>query len=103
MHLISTLNKNYKLSEDWTQSKYIGITFNWNYAAGRVHLSMLGYHKPLGQPQNLPHLHMVPTYGAKAQYVELETPSDHLNESEKKCVQAVTGTLLTMLGWSTQL
>jgi hypothetical protein len=27
MHLISILNENYKISEDWSGSKYIGITF----------------------------------------------------------------------------
>jgi hypothetical protein len=43
MHLISTLKQHYKISKDWTGSKYIGITFDWGYHNHRVHLSMPGY------------------------------------------------------------
>jgi hypothetical protein len=43
MHLISILKQHYEISEDWTGSKYIGITFDWDYANRRVHLSMPGY------------------------------------------------------------
>ena len=43
MHLISILKQHYEISEDWTGSKYIGITFDWDYANKRVHLSMPGY------------------------------------------------------------
>ena len=44
--------------------------------------------------QNSPHPHVAPTYGAKAQYVEVETPSVLLDKVGQKYVQAVTGTLL---------
>ncbi len=37
---------------------------------------------------------MAPTYGAKAQYAEMETPSIPLDKEGQKLVQAVTGTLL---------
>ncbi len=43
MHLISILKQHYKISEDWTGSKYIGITFDWDYHNCKVHLSMPGY------------------------------------------------------------
>ncbi len=44
MHLISILKQHYEISEDWTGSKYIGITFEWDYHNRRVHLSsMPGY------------------------------------------------------------
>jgi hypothetical protein len=43
MHLISILNEHYEISEDWSSSKYIGITFDWDYQNRRVHLSMPGY------------------------------------------------------------
>jgi hypothetical protein len=43
MHLISILKQHYEISEDWTGRKYIGITFDWDYANRRVHLSMPGY------------------------------------------------------------
>ncbi len=37
---------------------------------------------------------MAPTHGAKAQYVETETPSTPLDKEGQKFVQALTGTLL---------
>jgi hypothetical protein len=43
MHLISILKQHYKISEDWTGSKCIGVTFEWDYRNCRVHLSMPGY------------------------------------------------------------
>jgi hypothetical protein len=43
MHLIRLLKQYYKISEDWTGSKYIGITFDWDYHNRRVHLSIPGY------------------------------------------------------------
>jgi hypothetical protein len=43
MHLLSILKQHYEISEDWTGSKYFGITFEWDYRNCRVHLSMPGY------------------------------------------------------------
>jgi hypothetical protein len=103
MHLISILKQHYEISEDWTGRKYIGINFDWDYANRRVHLSMSGYigkalqqfgHERLRRLQKLPHSHVEPTYGAKAQYVEQEAPSIPLNKEGQKYIQAVTGTLL---------
>jgi hypothetical protein len=43
MHLISILKQHNKISEDWTGTKYIKITFDWDYRNCRVHLYMPGY------------------------------------------------------------
>ena len=43
MHSISILEKHYEISEDWSGSKYIGITFDWDYHNRRAHLSMPWY------------------------------------------------------------
>jgi len=103
MHLISILKQHYEISEDWTGSKYIGITFDWDYANKRVHLSMPGYiskalqrfgHERPRRLQNSPHPHVAPPYGAKAQYVEPDEISTPLDKEGKKYIQAVTGTLL---------
>jgi hypothetical protein len=103
MHLISILKQFYEISEDWTGSKYIGITFDWDYAKRRVHLSMPGYiskalqrfgHERPRRLQNSPHPHIAPTYGAKAQYVEPEVISVPVDKEGQKYIQAVTGTLL---------
>jgi hypothetical protein len=103
MHLVSILKQHYEISEDWTGSKYIGITFHWNYANRRVHLSMPGHigktlqrfgHKGPRRLQNSPHPHVELTYGVKAQYVEQEAPNIPLNKEGQKYIQAVMGTVL---------
>ena len=103
MHLISILKQHYEISEDWSGTKYIGITFEWDYSNRRVHLSMPGYitkalqrfgHEKPRRVQNSPHPHVAPVYGAKAQYAAVETPSPLLDKQEQKYIQAVTGTLL---------
>ena len=43
MHLINILRQHYEIAIDWTGSKYIGLTFDWDYANQRVHLSMPKY------------------------------------------------------------
>ena len=103
MHLINILKQDYEISEDWTGAKYIGITFDWDYANKRVHLSMPGYvskalqrfthERPL-KIQNSPHPHVATNYGAKAQYVEPVEVSPPLDKEKQKYVQAVVGTLL---------
>lgn len=103
MHLINILKQHYEISEDWTGTKYIGITFEWDYDHRMVHLSMPGYiskalqrfgHERPRRVQNSPHPHVTPTYGAKAQYVDVDQPSPTLDKEGQKFVQAVTGTLL---------
>ena len=77
MHLINILRQHYEIVIDWTGSKYIGLTFDWDYANRRVHLSMPKYidkaleRFQIEQPkrrQNAPHPHAIPAYGAKTQF-----------------------------------
>jgi hypothetical protein len=56
-------------------------------------LQRFGHERPW-RLQNLPHQHITPTYGAKAQYVEPDTPRTLLNKEGQKYIQAVTGMLL---------
>ena len=42
-HLKSVLEEHYKVTTDWTGSRYIGLTLDWDYVRGQVHLSMPGY------------------------------------------------------------
>ena len=39
-HLIQTLQKNYKVSMDWTGPHYCDLTLNWNYAEQHVDITM---------------------------------------------------------------
>ena len=67
----------YRLKSDWTGSKYIGITLDWDYAQREVHLSMPGYnakglkrfgHEAPARRQDSPHEHAPIKYGATVQY-----------------------------------
>jgi hypothetical protein len=44
-HLKNTLEEHYKLTCDWTGTRYIGITLDWDYNKRQVHLSMPNYVK----------------------------------------------------------
>ncbi len=44
-HLKKILEMHYKLTCDWTGTRYIGITLDWDYKKRQVHLSMLNYVK----------------------------------------------------------
>ena len=44
-HLKTTLEEHYKLTCDWTGTRYIGITLDWDYNKRQVHLSMPNYVK----------------------------------------------------------
>ena len=37
-HLLNALKKDYIASEDWEGTKYLGLTIEWNYEDGQVHL-----------------------------------------------------------------
>ena len=102
-HLLDVLKEHYEISIDWSGTKFIGLTLDWDYVGRMVHLSMPGYvekllirfnHERPKRKQHSPHPHVLPTYGAKAQYAEEPTASPSLSKEDKKYVQAVTGTLL---------
>ena len=44
-HLMRALKENYRIKDDWTGGKYIGITLDWDYVRRQVHLSMPRYNK----------------------------------------------------------
>ncbi len=64
---------------DREATKYIGLTIEWDYADGKVHIHMLGYldkamkrfkHKIPHKIQNSPHRHINIKYGVTKQFVE---------------------------------
>ena len=42
-HLMAALEENYTITHDWKGTLYVGITLDWDYKNGQVHLSMPGY------------------------------------------------------------
>jgi hypothetical protein len=102
-HLIGALKKDYMITIDWGATKYIGLTIDWDYDKGQVHVHMPGYldkaflkfkHVAPSKKQNSPHPHAIPQYGANTQYVESQDEPPLLNKEDTKHVQAVMGTLL---------
>lgn len=106
-HLLSVLNKFYKMSEDWEGKKIAGIDITWDYAekhADRTcRLSMDGYihdllfregHPPPAKPQHSPHKHREIIYGAKQQFARPDDDSPPLNDKGKTRVQRIVGALL---------
>ncbi len=51
-------------------------------------------HKVPAQPQNQPHRHTIPTYGAMIQYAKESKASRLLSKEEKRYIQQVIGTFL---------
>jgi hypothetical protein len=75
--------------------QYLGITMDWDYKKHQVHLSMpkyvecalVQYDHPVPQkPQQQPHQHTIPTYGATVQYAKLEDTSRKFLPAEKKFI-----------------
>jgi len=103
-HLIQTLtDADYKLTTDWTGSKFCGITLKWDYINGTVDLSMPQYiekalqcftHPPPTKPEHSPHAWTTPQYGSKQQMTSAPDKSQPLDKSGITCLQEVIGTLL---------
>ena len=100
---MAILKEHYTISHDWRGSRYLGMDIDWHYERREVHLSMLLYvqdaltcfhHIRPHQPQDQPHPHARPTYGAKVQYTAGEDKSPAVSPKEKKIIQEVTGTFL---------
>jgi len=103
-HLLDTLKKLYQITEDWSGSKYVGLTININRAAKTLTLSMPGYVAKALKRFNVikskhntdsPLIYTPPHYGVKQQ--QSPTPDDSsplLPEDMKKYVQQVVGVFL---------
>ena len=103
VHLMKALKEHYTVSEDWTGSRYIGITLDWDYTKRQVHLSLPGYvkkalvqfgHTVPRKHEDSPFPHTPPDYGAKVQYAKKQSTSPALNKKEKRFVQQVCGKFL---------
>ena len=102
LHLQQTLEAHYDIKSDWTGTRYIGITLDWDYKRARVHLSMPGYiRKALSQfqhskrrKQNTPFPCAPIQYGATTQYATKTSTAPAVNEHDKKFIQQVCGKFL---------
>ena len=102
-HLIAVLKQDYKCDTDWEGTRYLGLTLDWDYANHEVHLSMPGYidkalarfgHPHPTTPQNQPHPHTIPTYGATVQYAKPLDDTLPASTEDQKLIRQVVGVLL---------
>ena len=42
-HSVNALVEHYKISQEWSDKKYCGLTLEWAHEARKVHVSMPGY------------------------------------------------------------
>jgi hypothetical protein len=101
-HLFAAIESKYVLTKDWTGTNYLGLTLQWNYAAGYVDVSMPHYvpkalakfqHPKPKLPQHSPHLWTTPVYGQKIQLANHDT-TPLLGKLGVQRVQSVSGTFL---------
>ena len=102
-HLLASLQKNYKVTTDWSGSKFAGIDIEWDYNKRTCRLSMKNYidellikyeHPKPRKPQHAPHAHREIVYGAKQQFAPEDDKSPRLDATGVKRVQGIIGSLL---------
>ncbi|MHA7856378.1 hypothetical protein [Marinobacter shengliensis] len=96
------LLQRYKVSTDWTGSRYVGLDLQWDYDNGTLDISMPEYvqralqrfaHPKPTRSEYAPHDYAAPVYGSRQQYETMDdTP--FLDAHDKKRVQEVVGTFL---------
>jgi hypothetical protein len=86
-HLLNTLKQKYVVKEDWTGTRYCGLTMEWDYPSRAVTISMPGYiervlkrfaHPMPSRPEDAPHQWTRPQYGAKVQFAPTTDSSPYL-------------------------
>ena len=102
IHLQKVLEQHYKVTTDWTGSRYVGIHLLWDYQKRQVHLHMPEYvKKALKQfghvrrkVQNQPFPHTPIKYGAKQQFPQEQDNSPPVDAKTKQFIQQVCGKFL---------
>jgi len=102
-HLLAALRERYQITEDWSASRYCGLSLAWDYANRTVDISMPGYieralqrfrHPTPARPEHSPHAWQPPSYGAATQLTPAPDTSDTLDPAARRRVQEVIGVLL---------
>ncbi len=100
-HLIASIKATYTLTKDWTGDLYRGIKLDWDYKNRTVNISMPGYmkkklqeyeHARTSKPHYCPY--SPEQYGSKAQSPLPKDASKLLNNSGKKRIQKIVGSIL---------
>ena len=102
IHLQKVLEEHYKVTTDWTGTRYIGIHLAWDYKNSKVHLFMPDYvqtalkqfqHK-LKKKHLQPFPHTPIQYGIKKQFAKEQSSAPPVGKTEQKFIQQVCGKFL---------
>jgi hypothetical protein len=102
-HLLNALRDLYTITVDWKGELYLGLTIKWDYANGRVTISMPGYiaavllrfqHPMPSRPQHSPHTCTRIVYGSAPQSPTQEDTSPLLPPLGVQRIQQIIGCLL---------
>jgi len=102
-HLLTALQETYKVTTDWTGTKFAGIDIAWDYKLRTCRLTMNAYiadvllkygHTKPDKPQHAPHKHREIVYGAKTQLIPDADTSEPLDVAGIKRIQGIVGSLL---------
>ena len=102
IHLQKVLEEHYKVTTDWTGTRYICIHLAWDYKNNKVHLFMPDYvqkalkqfqHK-LKKKQLQPFPHTPIQYGIKKQFAKEQSSAPPVGKTEQKFIQQVCGKFL---------
>lgn len=103
-HLINALKQEgYVITVDWTGTKYLGMTLDWDYENRTVDVSMPGYveaalhelqHPNPKKPQRAPSEWKAPVYGSKIQLTKPNDDSPPMSPEANKRLQVSNGKFL---------
>ena len=102
-HLVASIKKSYKLTEDWTGNLYCGIKLEWDYIGRTVDISMPGYiakklqeynHIKSKAIQNCPYTPAPKQFGSEAQRPLPPDSSPRLDKKGIRRVQQIVGSIL---------
>ena len=91
------------MSVDWSGNLFCGMNLEWDYKVRTVDVDIKGYikkvrkkyqHEMPALPENQPHRHTIPNYGAKFQLTKVEDKSNPLGPKDIKRLQEIIGLLL---------
>jgi hypothetical protein len=90
-HLKAVLEQDYTVTVDWSGTRYIGITLDWDYSRGRVHLSMPNYVKKALKlfghkydKNNIRHTNAHKSYTARKSNMQNQNQHHHLSTPKPK-------------------
>ena len=104
-HVTSIFQQYHEITEDWSRSKYIKLTIDWDYENKEVHISKAGYVEqalkrfqcsiPKKHQYSL-HPHTPSKYRAKEQFASDDDVLQPLSKEVQKFVQQVVGKFYIM-------